>query len=110
MIDKIPNFKIFATSSAVSLTIVILGFMVQPMLPPQIPLFYGYPAGADQLAGKIYIVIPSLLALTLTLVNAFFAFFVKNIFLQKVLAGISLVAAFLAAITAGKIFFLIGNF
>lgn len=83
--------------------------LMQRVLPPEVPLFYGLPQGEEQLAKPIFLLIPAGLSLLIIFINLFLAKVIKDDFLKKVLAIASLVVAIFAAITTFKIIFLVGN-
>ena len=79
-------------------------------LPPEVPLYYGLPEGEDQIVLQVQLIIPSVLALIILIVNSITAFFLKNEFLQQTLVLAGLVAAFFSTITTIKIILLVGSF
>ncbi len=81
--------------------------LLQSLLPPQVPLFYGAPEGEGQLASKWLLTLPSLLALVFVVINVGLGYTLENKFLRKSLTVASLAATVFSAITTVKIFLLI---
>ncbi len=100
----------FAQASAISIATILLVLIFQKILPPQIPLFYGLPRGEQQLAKTQALVIPSLLSLTVIIVNYTLSLFIDDDFIKKALVFTSIVSVFFSTITTIKIFFLVGSF
>lgn len=101
--------KFFILSLLVSTISIIIGLLAQLVLPPQIPLFYGLPQTAEQLAPAILIILPSVVSLLITTINMFFLTRVHDIYLKKSLAFVSIAVSILAIITTLKIIFLVGS-
>lgn len=93
----------------VNLVIAILVLLLKGLLPPVVPLFYGKPYGADQLAGAPSLMLPPLAALGLSVINIMIAVFTEDEFLKKVIFGSMVVVTMLSLITVLKIFILVGN-
>ena len=121
--DKLPKFKIdknllaglpfsnwVYASFIINLVIIVLVLIVRRWLPPQIPLFYGMAEGEGQLARSIFLPIPAIAAILVTVVNILLALSLKDTFIKKILIVAGLAATFLATITVVKIVFLLGNF
>ncbi len=89
---------------------IIVGLLFQFVLPPEIPLFYGLPQTEDQLAPKIMIVIPSLIAIFVVIINSVLTTRIDNIFLIKSLWVASISVSLLSVVTIIKIVFLVGMF
>jgi hypothetical protein len=83
--------------------------MAQLILPPEIPLFYGQPQNEEQLANSIFIILPSLTAMFLTVLNAYLSIFADSTYLKKVLAFIAVSISILATVTVIKIILLVGS-
>jgi hypothetical protein len=94
----------------VSLIALSLALLFQRFLPPQIPLFYGSPVGEEQLVPSFELIIPSILSLSINLINLLIFFIAKDDFLKKALMITSFVVAFFTLITTFKIIFLVGSF
>ena len=121
--DKLPKFKIdknllaslpfsnwVYTSFVVNLLLVVFVLTIQRWLPPQVPLFYGMAEGEGQLSRSIFLTVPALAAIGITIVNIFISLGVKDAFIKKTLIVAGLAATFLATITVVKIVFLVGSF
>lgn len=88
----------------------ILVLILQGLLPPEIPLYYGLPKGQDQLASTISLTVPSLISIFIAILNFVISLFVKDDFMHKMLIFTTYTCLFLSAITTIKIIFLVGNF
>lgn len=91
-----------------NLLFIILIFVSQKLLPPQIPLFYGMPEGEGQLASSLFLIIPCLSAIIISVVNVIAALIVGDGFLKKTLIIATIPITFFALITTVKIFLLVG--
>ncbi|MEK7169054.1 MAG: hypothetical protein AAB778_03515 [Patescibacteria group bacterium] len=110
IIDKpLPLKPLFITSIVVSFLFILLGLVGQLVLPPEIPLFYGLPKNSEQLAPSLFIVIPSLISLLITVINAVISINIDGIYLKKALAFASISVCLLSAIATYKIIFLVGS-
>ena len=55
-------FKNYAIASLfVNLLIILSAILAQRFLPPEVPLFYGLAEGEEQLAPRLFLLLPSLL-------------------------------------------------
>lgn len=108
--NKLPLKKLFVGSFLISIITIIVGVSVHFFLPPLIPLYYGLPQTDDQLVPSLYIVIPSLMSITITLINLFLSIKTNSNYFRKILAFTSISISLLSAITTYKIIFLIGSF
>jgi len=106
----IPSKNIFVTALSISLLSIVSALVVQSFLPPQIPLFYGFPIGEEQLSSSLGLVIPGVVSLLILVVNFILVKIIKEDLLRKVLAAVALIASFFAIITTFKIIFLVGSF
>lgn len=100
--------NLFSFSIFSNLIIIIISLILQFILPPEIPLFYGVPQTIEQLAPSILIVVPSVISFLLTLINILISSNLKNDYIIKTLAITSLSITILAMITTFKIIFLVG--
>lgn len=107
--SSLPLKSLFTTSVAVNLMFILLGLASQLVLPPEIPLFYGLPKNNEQLAPSIFIILPSLVSLFLTVINAIISINVEGIYLKKALAFASISICLLSVIATYKIIFLVGS-
>lgn len=108
-LNKIPFKGYFRASLILNISVILLGLLVQKLLPPQIPVFYGFPQGEAQLFPPIGILLPSALSLIFILINLFLINVIKDEFIKKTLVIAGLVTAVFAGVTAVKIFFLVGQ-
>jgi hypothetical protein len=109
-LEKLPLSKLVVFSFVFGLIITLLTLLSQFILPPEIPLFYGMPYGNLQIARSIYILIPPILAVVLTLVNCLIALKIDSHFFKKTLIITAFSLNILSAITVIKIIFLVGSF
>lgn len=93
----------------INISIIIFIILIQNNLPPQVPLFYGKPYGAEQLTTSISLVFPPLLSIVVSIINSIVIFLIEDDFLQKILLVSMYTLTLLSAITVIKIIFLIGN-
>ncbi|MFH1863384.1 MAG: hypothetical protein ABIJ85_00525 [bacterium] len=104
----LKNFFIYSLS--INVLAIASVFIGQSFLPPQVPLYYGLPEGESQLANSLGLVIPSTVSLLILTVNFILIKMLKEDYLKKILATVSLVASVFAIITTIKIIFLVGSF
>lgn len=110
IIDKpLPLKPLFIISIVVSFLFILGGLICQLILPPEIPLFYGLPKNSEQLAPSLFIVIPSLISLLITIVNAIISINIDGVYLKKTLAFASISVCLLSVIATYKIIFLVGS-
>ncbi len=107
--EKLPLKKLFVASFFISIATIILGMVAQFILPPEVPLYYGLPQTRDQIAPSLFIVLPSLVSITITVLNAVFSIKTHDNYLKKALAFTSIAVSILATITTYKIVFLVGS-
>jgi len=110
LLKKFPYPGYVLSVFGVNLFFILLVFLFQSKLPPVVPLYYGLPKGSEQLAPKLALTFPALLALMITAINIFFASVMDNQFLQKILLGVAGLITLLAGFTTIKIVFLVGSF
>jgi O-antigen/teichoic acid export membrane protein len=106
---KTPLKKYVIISFASSFLGLILSLFSQRFLPPAVPLFYGLPEGEEALVKSIYLILPSVFGVIITLTNLLIAKFTHNNYLKSVLVLSSLISSILATITTFKIILLVGN-
>jgi len=107
--EKLPLKKLFVFSFFLSVITILLGLVAQIFLPPEIPLYYGLPQTSEQLAPTIFIILPSVLSIFITVINTIFSMKIHDNFLNKTLAFTSISVSILAMITTYKIIFLVGS-
>lgn len=104
-------FKSFAYFSLIiNIIFVAIIVIIKSFLPPVVPLFYGLPAGSEQLVPTLELAIAPVLGLLITLLNIFLSGLVKDVFLKKTLIITSAFISLLLAITVTKIILLVGFF
>jgi len=79
--ERLPLKKFYVFSFFLSLSIIAISFLAKLILPPEIPLFYGFPQSQQRLSQSIYLFIPSLFSLLTTAVNAYISIFIDNNYL-----------------------------
>jgi len=108
---KKVSFRNYFIIAVVLSIISIAGILlIKNYLPPIIPLYYGKPTGADQLAPTLYFLIIPGVSILISGINLIINLYIKDEFVKKVLAVSSLLASIMATITIVKIVFLIGLF
>lgn len=108
-LEKLPLKEYFNASWILNLAMVVLGFLGQGLIPPQIPVFYGFPQGEAQLSSPLGILIPPTLSLIFILLNLFLIKSIKDEFIKKILVITGLTTSIFASITVVKIFLLVGQ-
>lgn len=101
--------QFFLISLSISLGSILLSLLAQPILPPQIPLFYGLPEGEGQLAPALALALPGTFSFFILIVNLAVIKIIKDDFLRKILAVAAFTVSVFAIITTAKIIFLVGN-
>jgi hypothetical protein len=109
-LTDLPYLKLVYLSILFCVACVVAILALQRNIPPEVPLFYGLPDGADQLGKRFQLVIPSSMALGIILVNVILAYFLKNEYLKQTLVVAGVVAALFSTITTLRIILLIGSF
>jgi hypothetical protein len=94
----------------VSILTCLVALLVQTILPPLIPLFYGLPTGSEQLSPSYGLLIPGALSLIINLVNFLLWSKIQDGYLKRILLISSYIVAFFVIITTIKIIFLVGSF
>ena len=109
-LEKVPLLNLLYISLSITLITFLTIFLVKSNLPPEVPLFYGNADGQGQLAGSLGLAIPSLVSLTMTVVNTLISFLLEKKFLKQILSLTSFAISIFATITTFKIIFLVGSF
>lgn len=111
MLPKKVVFRNFFLAAGILSVLSIIGIIaINSFLPPLLPVFYGKPTGAEQLASTYFIfVIPGISSL-ITIINLFVSSFFKDILIKKILAIVSFIVSLMATITVLKIVVLVGFF
>lgn len=107
---EIPYTKLVYFILLLNTLLLILLFIFKKDIPPEVPLFYGYPDGEDQLTQKANLAIPPLISIMTILINSTIAYFTKDSFIKKTLVIASFAITFLSVLTTVKIVLLVGSF
>jgi len=108
--EKLPYFKLAIFSLFICFGVIILSLISRFFLPPKIPILFGLPQTDKQLAPSFFIILPSAIAILITIINALLAINIKSIFLKKALMFATISVSMLATITTLKVIFLVGSF
>lgn len=95
---------------AINVLFIVIIILIANNLPPQTPLYYGFPRGEKQLASPTALVLPLALSSLFITLNSIFAYFTKSEFLKKILVTGGFFASLLSAITVIKIILLTISF
>lgn len=107
--EKLPLKNLFIYSLILSTITLSFGLLAQIVLPPQIPLLYGLPQTNDQLVSSLMIILPSIISIFITIINAIFSIKSHDNYLKKILAFTTISIAVLSSITIFKIIFLVSS-
>lgn len=107
--DRLPLKKFYIVSFFVGVITSVIALLAKLILPPEIPLFYGLPQTGQRVTTSIYLVLPPLISVVLTVINAYISMFTESTYLKKVLAFSTIVVSSLVSITVIKIILLVGN-
>lgn len=107
--EKLPLKSLFVISVITNTIFILISFVSQLLLPPVIPLFYGLPKNAEQLAASLFIVVPSVIAIVFTIINAMISIKVEGQYLKRTLAFASISITLLSVVATYKIIFLVGS-
>lgn len=105
-IKNIPNIYLVLTVLLVNVLLIITIILISKKLPPQVPLYYGYPRGEKQLGSPTSLILPLVISSIFIALNSLFAYFIKQTFLKNTLIMGGLFAALLASVTIIKIILL----
>ncbi len=78
--DLVPFKKLLISVFVLGLGTIGLVVLLQRSLPPEVPLFYGLPKTEEQIAPSLNLIIPSLAALTIIIINLLILWYRKRIF------------------------------
>ena len=111
-LDSVPNVlrKFIFGALAINVFILTLVLLVYKLLPPVIPLFYGKASGENQLAPSWFLTLPSVLSLSILLINTILSNLTKDVNLSKALIVTAVMVTFFSVVTTAKIILLIGSF
>lgn len=107
--ERLPLKKLFIASFIINIFTILVGLLAKFILPPEIPLLYGLPQTSEQLTKSILIILPSSVALFLTIINAILSINTSENYLKKTLAFASISISLLSFIGTFKIILLIGS-
>jgi|SRR3989304_6746538 len=105
-----PLKKIILSALVLNLIVGMLAFLIQPLLPPQIPLFYGMAEAEKVIAPAWGLIIPTLISMGILSVNFLLSIAFEDLFIKKTLLLSGIAASFFAIVTTLKIFFLVASF
>ena len=91
----------------VNLVVLLLLILKRDIIPPFVPLFYGKPTGEEQLAPNIFLIIPTVSALVILVINTILSKSQSDPFLSQIFIGLSITMTVLSVITTMRILFLI---
>jgi hypothetical protein len=97
-------------SIALNIVSAVIIVILKGNLPPVVPLFYGLPIGAEQLAPTLELFLTPAAGLIITAINILISFISKDIFLKKLLIISGTFISLLLTITLIKIILLVGFF
>lgn len=107
--EKLPLKNLFVFSFLSSLLFLFLSSISIFILPPEIPIFYGLPKTSDQLGRSFYILLPSLVSISIVIVNSLVAIKIESQHQKRALAFTTLLVSILSMITTYKIVSLVGS-
>lgn len=111
MILRNITFRKLYIAALVLGAVSIIGIVLtKSLLPPVVPLFYGKPVGAEQLAKQMFMIMVPGVSILISIVNIFISKTLEDEFLKKILAISSFVIALMSMITITKIILLVGFF
>jgi len=103
-----PLKKLLLAAFILNVVVGLTAFFIKPLLPPQIPLYYGMAEAEKVVAPSWALVIPSLASLGILGINFALGLTLEDEFLKKTLVLTGLAASFFAIVTTLKIVFLVG--
>ncbi|MGD8744517.1 MAG: hypothetical protein PVJ52_02900 [Candidatus Woesebacteria bacterium] len=106
-LDKLPFSRLVVASVIFNPFIILVVILLQNFLPPQVPLYYGLARSEAQLTSSLGMVIPSIVAISILVVNTALALLVRSSFLKKILIASALSTTLLTTITTIKIISLV---
>jgi len=107
--EGLPLKKLVIITFFLNIGVLCLAFLVKPLLPPQIPLYYGMAEVNKIIAPSWALIVPSLASLVIFGVNFILGLFLDDDYAQKALILASFASILFAIITSLKIIFLVGN-
>lgn len=110
VLTEIPYFKTAIFVVIINILTIIGILLLQRYLPPEIPLFYGLPDTAEQLATTRSLIVPPSISTTIIIINTTICVFIKDDFLKKTLMISGLATFIFSIIAITRIVFLVGSF
>jgi len=110
LFTKPPLIKLFYSSLVLNLISILSVIILRNNLPPEVPLFYGFAEGEEQLTSVLSLTLPGIFSLIIVGVNFFVATLSQNNFLRHTLIVSSFFVSTLSLVTTFKIIFLVGSF
>lgn len=107
---KITFRNYFLAATVLDIISVIGIFAVKNFLPPIVPLFYGRPSGASELAPSLFLLIIPGVSLLIIIINILISVSIKDDFIKKILAVSTAVLTVMLTLTLVKIVLLVGFF
>lgn len=107
---NLPFLKLIYISLFVNLLVLLFLFFFRGKIPPEVPLYYGFPEGESQLTNKSGLYLPAVVSIAVIVINSLITYFSRDEFIKKTLIIVSFAITFLSAITTVKIFFLVGSY
>lgn len=107
--ERLPLFKLIISTVITNLIVILIGLAAKFILPPQIPIFFGFPQTEEQLAPSLLIIIPPIISLFFTIINSVAAINIESSYIKKSFAFASLAVTLLSTIAVIKIIFLVGS-
>lgn len=109
-LQSVPNKRLFFSTPIIAIVTIIIVIALHSYLPPQVPLFYGLPEGEDQLGSSFSLVIPSIIALAVFVINSALIYLIDDSFIENTLVVATFTVALFSSITTIKIMILINSF
>lgn len=108
-IEKLPYTRLIYLSLVINITTIALVYVLQPKLPPEVPLLYGMAEDEAKIAAKTSLIVPSLISTSIVIFNTLLSLIYNDAFIRKILIASSFTISALSTITVVKIVFLVGN-
>jgi hypothetical protein len=102
--------KLIWLSIFINILTIVLFFIFRNRIPPEVPLYYGLADGDNQLSQANGLLIPSLFALCVILLNTILAAITKNEFIKYALILTAFGVSILVTVTFVRIMLLVGSF
>ena len=104
-----PLMKFIIIAFILNFAVGVIAFIIQPILPPQIPLYYGMAEAEKVVAPSWALILPSLTSSGILGINFLLGLVVEDEFLKKTLILAGVASSFFSTIATLKIVFLFGN-